>query len=125
MMPSALPPPCRRSGDIRPIVIDQGVTTGDRVSGGARRRRYRVAHVVMRLGLYRQREGAVEEAKEPHRQLELAVRPAIAVLRAMAAPFPKLRCVVIESGRDAGVVEDDLFDRHAKLPVIVPAEPEQ
>ena len=42
----------------------------------------------------------------------------------MAAALAKLRRIVIESGRDAGVVEDDPFDRDAKRPMIVPAEVE-
>jgi hypothetical protein len=78
----------------------------------------------MWFGMDDQREAPIQESEEPRRQLEFAVSPAIAGLREMAAALATLRRIVIEAGGYAGVVQDDLLDRHTERPMVVTAEAE-
>src|SRR5436305_6789911 len=84
----------------------------------------RVAHVV-RLGLDDQREAAAQLGEEVRREREIAVGPAEAVFRQMAAAVAKQRRIVIEHADAAGMRQDDLRDRHAERTMIAAAAPEQ
>jgi hypothetical protein len=75
--------------------------------------------------MHQERERAPQMGDQLGRQGEFAMGPAMPGLGQMAAALGKDRRVVIKAGHHAGLVEDDLADRHAEAAMLMPVEAEQ
>jgi hypothetical protein len=117
--------PVEAAAHIREIAVKAGdLMVRPRSGGLCDRIGKRVPQVIMRFGTDDQRESGIQISEEPCWQLEFAVGPTEACLGEMAAPFAKLRRVVLKTGDNPHMVQVDLLYRHTERPMVAAAEAE-